>query len=187
MMKVIPTIIATLCLAYSALGDVHEERKNYGQDRLKQLRKQAEEKPVFQDIGTFKDGPEKDAPEIILSIKVVKVCKKIEPCKPMVWRHIESGKLVQYEIHDCRCDKAERIAAAKEKQKARHIEWLKNQNKLKKENKRWQKKRNQRLREVGLQMQIERIKYNHYGRYRAHGYCGQRCCRRYGVYRYGGG
>jgi hypothetical protein len=148
-------------------ADIHEDRREHGSERLKQLQKTDDDKPRYEDIGTFTDTNERthNKREIVLAVKVVKACRKKPPCKPMIWRQQEGSDTIQYEIHKCLCDKAKQIAAARTKQQKQQEEWIKKERRKKerlaRENERWEKKRRERLRQVALQNRVERIRYRH--------------------------
>jgi len=169
---------------------LHEDRKQYGTERLKQLQEKDDKKPLYQDIGTFTETDAKthDKKQIRLVTRVEKMCKKNPPCKPLIWRHIEGGETVQYEVHKCACDRAKQLAEAKAEQEKRRKEWIAKEKKrlakLRRENERFQAKRRARLREVSLQNEVERIRYNHIRSIQRHGRCRHGCCSTY-RYRYG--
>lgn len=178
-----------IVMILSAPTDVHADRKRYGVERLKQLQQTDDEKPRYHRIGTFTDTNErtKEKKKVVLIVKVVKACQK-KICNPLIWRQRENGRTVQYEIHNCSCDRAKQIAAAKAKQREQQEEWVRQERpkkeKLARENERWEVKRRARLRQVALQNQIERIRYQHIRSIQHHGRCRHSCCRNY-RYRYG--
>ncbi len=165
---------------------VHRTHHFYGVDRLKRLQEEQNNVPIYQDIGTF---TEVDGTKVLLCVKVIKVCEKNPPCTPLIWRENE-GQVVQYELHNCKCDRAEIIARAREKQKERYAAFIrKGQEKkrlIERENERFGVYKRARLRKNNLKNRIEKINYRHRMSIWRHGRCRNSCCRNY-RYRYGGG
>lgn len=165
-MKVILAIFLLPCIVLT------DDTQKIGKERLSQLKRP---KPAFQDVGIFIEGGEK----IVLSVKVVNSCKDEPLCTPLSYRIREQGQLVQYEVYNCYCGKAERAAAAKEKKKERRAHEQKKRLELRDELETWAKVSRKRLREVALsneeqRMQIEatrRLRYGSgrtYRRYHSH-------------------
>ena len=102
--------ILAVLVSCLAVGDVSAE--SIGRARLAQLRDDAK---VFHEVGTFIDKGE----EIVLAIKLVNVCPPEPLCRPLIYRHREKQRIVQYEVYNCECGKAKRIATARKKGKER--------------------------------------------------------------------
>ncbi|MHA2279620.1 MAG: hypothetical protein ACXAC5_01830 [Promethearchaeota archaeon] len=183
-------LYCAILIALSVPTDVHADRKQYGAERLKQLQQTDDEKPRYHRIGTFTDTNERteEKKKVILVVKVVKMCQKKLPCRPMIWRQREGKQTTQYELHNCSCGKAKQIAAAKAKQQEQQEERIRQERrkkeKLARENECWEVKRRARLRQVALQNQIERIRYQHIRSIQHYRRCRHSCCRNY-RYRYG--
>lgn len=105
-------MLMTLSVLVSIVGVGNPTSHDIGLARLAQL--QTANK-TFHEVGTFIDKGE----EVVLAIKLVNVCPPEPLCRPLIYRRREKQRIVQYEVYNCECGKAERIAAARKKGKER--------------------------------------------------------------------
>lgn len=163
-----------------SLARYKEQRQQQQADRAKELFVYANRRlitlqtvrlPRYQTIGAFTEGDK----TIILVVKIVKPCQSHDaPCSPLTWRMQQNDHIVQYEIHNCRCDRKEAIARSKAKQQKRRNDAVREAERDKRDRKMWERTVRKQKREANLRRELQRDRYDcQRRRYR---YCTYRCC-----------